>query len=413
MINCSHCGAKMEKGFQYCPVCGTKADTSVRSDQNTNSGAQDNSPIIQKKPMPLWFKIISLLFVLALIGVTGGILFTEKFVDVVDHHLEALRESDFEKAYTYTSKDFQDSMNYNQFQNFVHSYPVFLNNQLAHFTKRYLKDGHVVLKGNLTSKERVNTPIEYKLVKENDKWKISSIRLTKPDMIPHPDGHATTDDLINLATEMLTLIRKDKVHEAYQDYFSNEFHERTSEKDFVNFVQRYPILRDYETMAFPKATVRNGVGTLGAVLKGEDGETYIKYYFISESNKWKILKMPILSPAEESVEVPMAFGDVILGSERDDQGMIIDSMTVFDSHLQDLYVNLDIENGIKGEVIHLQLQHSESGLGISQEVIVPVNGEAMLSSTFSRPKEGWPKGDYKLLISTASGINQATDFKIE
>ena len=42
---------------------------------------------IQKKPMPLWFKILIAIAVTLLIGVTAGILFTERLVDVIDNQL--------------------------------------------------------------------------------------------------------------------------------------------------------------------------------------------------------------------------------------------------------------------------------------------------------------------------------------
>ena len=101
---CSHCSAKVEENYKFCPNCGAQLNLTTSSDTSPSSSN------VKKKPMPFWFKILALLAVLALVGVTAGILFTESWVDVVDHQLEALRQHDIDKAYyAYTSKDFQTS----------------------------------------------------------------------------------------------------------------------------------------------------------------------------------------------------------------------------------------------------------------------------------------------------------------
>lgn len=129
-----------------------------------------------KKSMPLWFKLVIFLTCLALIGVTGGILLTESWVDVVDHQLDALRKKDIPKAYTgYTSHEFQTSMSLNQFTHFLDAHPAFYNNQSSHFGERLLEHNKRILRGKLLSNDHKSTPVEYKLVKENGKWKIQSI----------------------------------------------------------------------------------------------------------------------------------------------------------------------------------------------------------------------------------------------
>ena len=141
---------------------------------------QPEEVIIKKKKMPIWFKLAIFLSVLALIGVTGGILFTESWVDVVDHQLAALREKDIDKAYyAYTSKEFQKENSLDQFRTFVEAHPIFFHNQSAHFQKRTLQDHLGKITGHLTSDEHMNVPIKYKLIKEDGKWKILSIRFLK------------------------------------------------------------------------------------------------------------------------------------------------------------------------------------------------------------------------------------------
>lgn len=423
---CSHCGAEVAADFKFCPSCGIKLDSTTILPQATPEPAT-----VKKKPMPIWFKIVAALAVLALIGVTAGILFTETLVDVVDNQLEALREQNIPKAYyNYTSKDFQAATSIDQFRNFVEAYPVFLNNQSAHFSQRSMEHNIGTLKGNITSQDRVNTPIEYKLIKDDGKWKILSIRLLKPANIQNAKEADHAEDLIEVAKTQLKDIQDQKISEAYRNFSSKEFMDATSEEAFHEFIKRYPILSHYHVVSFHKPTIRNGVGTLSVILQSDQIAAYVKYYLIYEDQAWKIWSMRILSPSEgeeeknkeikrgvapskESVNEPMSFGSIILGDKVDEQGQIEHPSKTFKSDLKDLYVDIEIKNGRKSSMIYLNLQHLESGSAIPAKAAIEENGDTMLLSVFSPPASGWPKGSYKLTVTTSSDLKSVIDFEIE
>lgn len=428
---CSHCDKDVEASYKFCPHCGAKMDSDTLpsappSDPAKISASSSIAPLMQKKAMPFWFKLTAFLAILALIGVTAGILFTESWVDVVDHQLESLRQHDISKAYhAYTSKDFQATTSLDQFRNFIEAYPVFINNQSAHFTQRSIEHNIGTLKGNLTSNDHINTPIEYKLVKENDKWQILSIRLLKPESIQNAKEADHIGVLIETAKAQLKDIQAQKLSEAYQDYSSLEFKDATSEEAFRAFIKRYPILMHYHVASFHKPTIRNGVGTLSVILHSEEIAAYVKYYFIYEDQKWKIWSMRILSPSEEQEikqeesvdsELPkeaMSLETLSLGDQIDAQGTIKNLKTSFKSNLGDLYVNIEIKNGIKGSMVYLSLQHLESGSSIPAKATIEENGETMLMSVFSPPASGWHKGHYKLVVTTSSGLSKMIEFEIE
>lgn len=422
---CSHCGAEVIPSYHYCPACGTKLDSStIIPDEPSSPQA------VKKKPMPIWFKIVAFLAVLALIGVTAGILFTESLVDVVDHQLEALREQDISKAYGYTSKDFQAATSLDQFRNFVEAYPVFLNNQTAHFSQRSIEHNIGTLKGNLTSQERVSTPVEYKLIKDDGKWKILSIRLLKPGNIQNAKEAGHAEDLIEVAKAQLKDIQDQKITEAYQNYSSKEFKDATSEEAFSEFIKRYPILHYHHVVSFHKPVIRNGVGTLSVILQSDQVAAYVKYYLIYENQSWKIWSMRILSPTEmqegkskeikpaktsasETEAEAMKIGSITLGSEVDEQGQIKHPANNFTSDLHDLYVDIQIVNGRKDSMIYLNLKHLESGSTIPAKAAIEENGDTMLMSVFSPPAAGWPKGHYQLTVTTSSGLEHIVEFTIE
>lgn len=425
---CSHCGTKLGTNYRFCPNCGAKLNSQTIVPTPSESTPSDPSaPIMTKKPMPFWFKLVALLAVLALIGVTAGILFTESWVDVVDHQLNALRQHDISQAYyDYTSKEFQSATSLDQFRNFIEAYPVFLNNQSAHFSQRSIEHNIGTLKGNLTSTNHVNTPIEYKLIKEDDKWKILSIRLLKPGSIQNAKEANHAEDLIEAAKAQLKEIQDQKLAEAYQNYSSREFKDATSEAAFREFIKRYPILTHYHVVSFHKPTIRNGVGTLSVILQSEKIAAYVKYYLIYEDQKWKIWSMRILSPSEgqenkeaqaatseKSEKEAMSLEAISLGDKIDEQGQIQESKTTFQSDLGDLYVDIEVKNGIKGSMVYLSLQHIESGSSIPAKANIEEDGDTMLMSVFSPPTSGWPKGHYKLVVTTSSGLNKVVDFDVE
>src|SRR4051812_754065 len=119
---CVHCETPLEKNYKYCPNCGTcllpAALTDSYASMNENEQEPESQPqkTVKKRPMPLWFKLVLLVAVLSLMGVTAGILFTEKLVDVVDKQLAALAKNDIQKAYyDYSSKHFQRVLSFDQF----------------------------------------------------------------------------------------------------------------------------------------------------------------------------------------------------------------------------------------------------------------------------------------------------------
>lgn len=423
---CSHCNAKVETDYQFCPNCGARLNSGPIL---TSLSEEEPVQQMKKKPMPLWFKLVSLIAILALVGVTAGILFTESWVDVVDHQLEAIRQYDIPKAYSaYTSKDFQSATSLDQFRNFIEAYPVFLNNQSAHFSQRSIDKNIGTLRGNLTSNDHVNTPIEYKLIKEDDKWKILSIRLLKPGNIQNAKEAQHAEQLIEIVKMQLKDVQERKFTEAYQHFSSQEFKDATSEDAFREFIKRYPILTQYRVVSFHKPTIRNGVGTLSVILQSEQTAGYAKYYLIFEDQKWKIWSMRILSPStniennqfNQNTAVSknkkidsMALGRILVGDHLNEQGQIENPKTTFPSDIKDLYVDIEVKEGAKGNMIFLKLEHQESGSSIPAQAMIEEEGETMLMSVFSPPSNGWPKGHYKLVISTSSDLSKVVEFEIE
>lgn len=139
-------------------------------------------PIIEKRPMPWWFKVMAGLTVIALITVMGGILFTERWVEVIDDHLSELRQHQIDKAYyNHTSKDFQAVTPIESFVAFTNAHPILSNHVSAHFTERSINQNISTLSGKITALDHHSIPIEYRLIREDGEWRILSIRFLDSD----------------------------------------------------------------------------------------------------------------------------------------------------------------------------------------------------------------------------------------
>lgn len=151
-----------------------------------------DKPKTKMKAMPLWFKAVCGLTLLALIAVTVGILCTESWVDVVTQQIHAIQNHDIDKAYDkYTSTAFQRETTREEFEAFINFYPAFLEVESAFFTKRSIADNVRTLRGYLLLHNHKTLPIEYRVIKEDGSWKIQSIRLLKTRKLIHQKSEVT------------------------------------------------------------------------------------------------------------------------------------------------------------------------------------------------------------------------------
>lgn len=421
---CSKCGADVDKTYRFCPYCGNPisgGDVLPSSSEHSHEG--QNKTV--RKVMPGWFKALILIALIALIGVTAGILFTESLVDVIDKQLEALHKNEINNAYyAYTSSEFQRTTSLEDFKEFVEAHPIFFNSQSAHFIQRSIKQGVGTIKGNLTSADRVKVSIEYKLIKEEGKWKILSIRLLGSEGSKPMDkeSQAPLKELEGIVSGQLNAIKEGKVDEAYEKYSSAEFKTATSLKDFQDFVQRYPELTNYDYITISKSTARKGGGIVSVTLFHGEVPAYVKYYFIFENEAWKIWSMRILSPFEEGAALKASenndnghseLSNIKIGTLVDAKGMIQNPSNRFKANSGNIYVNIDILNGVQGESIQLDFRHLESHTSILAKTTIEEEGDSNLISVFAPPVGGWLKGTYQLVVSTSMGTSQSVDFTME
>lgn len=159
----------------YCKHCGKEIETQ-------ETVAPDHQKTTTKKTSPLWFK--TLLSAVALVFFTILIMtfLTEDLTDTVEGQLKAIKQGNLAEAYyAFSSKKFQQATNLEAFKDFIKKYPAFSENKSIQFKERNVNNDLGTLDGVMTTNQDKKTPVEYKLVKESDQWKILSIRLEHTD----------------------------------------------------------------------------------------------------------------------------------------------------------------------------------------------------------------------------------------
>ncbi|CAM3013677.1 TM2 domain [Legionella steigerwaltii] len=151
----------------------------------TNKFEDKNGNLIQLTQNPSSFKkalmVIGAIFAWLLLYV--GSVFIIIFLLIssltypINHQLSALKTGDIEKAYSYTSKDFQKTTSLSDFKKFINQYPSLKNNKSAFFNERIIENNIGLVKGTLTATDGAKTPIEYRLIWEDGAWKILNIKV--------------------------------------------------------------------------------------------------------------------------------------------------------------------------------------------------------------------------------------------
>lgn len=133
------------------------------------------------------FLILIITFVVLIVLLVGGM------ADVAQNQFAALREGNIEKAYSYTSQDFQHETSLSSFKKFVNQYPFLKENVKVSFPEREIKNNIGIIRGTVRLKDGTMIPIQMQLIKENNQWKILGIHIN-PAGATNEEGHSSASD---------------------------------------------------------------------------------------------------------------------------------------------------------------------------------------------------------------------------
>lgn len=129
------------------------------------------NPISFKKIMTIFAVLIVLFYGFFISMVAAVVLSTNALTNVARSQLDALRSNNIDKAYSYTTKDFQNETSLTTFKKFAEQNKL-ENNEGVVFVDRKIENDKGDIKGILKFKNGSNAEIEYSLKKEDGQWKI-------------------------------------------------------------------------------------------------------------------------------------------------------------------------------------------------------------------------------------------------
>lgn len=138
---------------------------------------EENKPK-EKKKSKKW-KVLFFLLIIAGAATFGFFKFKSIQTDkAIKEQLSLLKEGKIKNAYEITSKGFKEETSLETFNTFIEQHPSFKKNKSYNFTEKKEEGNIVILKGELISEDGNITHIQYKVIKENNEWKIHGIEIT-------------------------------------------------------------------------------------------------------------------------------------------------------------------------------------------------------------------------------------------
>lgn len=229
-----------------------------------------------------------------------------------------------------------------------------------------------------------------------------------------------TKGIVTTVEKHLTALKKGDYYSAYA-LTSKDFKNSVSFEAFQEFVKRYPSLSKNKSHSFQERSIENNIGILKGTLTSEDGATTpVEYKLVKEEGEWKILSIT-LSPTgvkEEEGRVSKALSTTIeridVGTQTDSRGVVIEPSTVFHTSDKVLNVSVYVSNARAGESVQAVLYHLDSNSSAGP-VANPVDQdyENLISLfEFTSPPQGWPVGNYRIVVKLSDGSTASHDFVV-
>ena len=137
--------------------------------------------------MKTFLKVIGVIVVLIAAGVAAIFWGSSGMVDVSDAFFKATSAGNIEQARTYLAEDFRKSTSEDELRDFL-QHSALLDYAEAHWSSRAMNlggTGH--LEGTVNTKSGGSVPLTIQFIKENDVWKIYSIKKSQAGLVTSSD----------------------------------------------------------------------------------------------------------------------------------------------------------------------------------------------------------------------------------
>lgn len=251
--------------------------------------------------MKKWMKILLGIVIFIVVSVAAGLYFTSGVVDVANAFLKAAKEKDFKKAHAYLSQEFKSVASEKALADYLTS-STLSNYKDASWSSREVSGGRGELVGTVTTDGGGSVPLKMVFVKENDVWKIYSLR--KPDVgIQAENAPAAMPTKANQTALVkqsindffVSVNRKDMGH--FRSTISNLWQKQfTTEqlnqayKAVIDSGANWAALNNVEPVLSSEAIIdNNGVLVLTGFYPTTPSRVYFEQKYIYEGVAWKLI----------------------------------------------------------------------------------------------------------------------------
>ncbi|GAB4234308.1 MAG: hypothetical protein Tsb0021_13550 [Chlamydiales bacterium] len=207
--------------------------------------------------------------------------------------LQELKEGDSFEAYdTYTATEFRAATSYEQFQNFLLTYPELQNYDFFTLNPPQNENGLVSVKIDFLT-YRGTSIASFWLIQEDDEWKIWGIKIEESASYP-PLEEDEKQALMTVLEDQLEALRNRDYSKAYYAYVSDEFEKSTSLEEFKDFIRSHPLFMDYTTIEEVEGIKEGKIRLLRIRLQNQNQSSYVDYRFVKRAGDWKVWGIQIL-----------------------------------------------------------------------------------------------------------------------
>jgi hypothetical protein len=127
-----------------------------------------------------------------------------------------------------------------------------------------------------------------------------------------------------------------------------------------------------------------------------------------------VIFMIIMAVTPAPVQASSQVAEIMLSDQADANGVVAQHRNKFPASVAEIYGTALIAGAGKGKEITTELYYVTRNLKVlSITKDLTGTGEVTFTFAFPKPANGWPPGDYKLVISTSDGATKAVTFQVE
>lgn len=297
---CPKCESSLSTGLTYCPACGYSLNPDELATLHEEALEDEEKAAESGSRHGVnWTLLLTLILILLCVYFTLDLYLTVRPAVTVQGHLSELRNERVTEAYyNYTSKDFQSTVSLNNFREFIRQHPVFTKQKDIQVDSENVDSNIGHLKGSLIDKDDSKTPIQYKLVKEQNVWKILNVYLNDKAM----NSKTPLPEITKVIEDQLKYIRSNDLNNAYR-YTTQEFQKETSMEEFRLFVRNYPALINNRGIELRLVDDKPNQAVIEGSLLADQGVIPIEYRLTKENDEWKIwgIKLQALPKVEKNL----------------------------------------------------------------------------------------------------------------